>query len=179
MIYPFLRRNLDILFVGLNPANTSSKKEHYFSTNQSFWNQLYESGLIKEHIDKDVADNVVFGSSSINHHNYEYGITDLVNYLAESNSSIVKPTLKNCIRLQEDIMLYKPRIVVLLHSKVVKCFVNEYLKKNITKGYAGKLLDNCNTVFYYVPFPHGNSICTNIKVAIYADIKKTLDNDTL
>lgn len=176
MIYPFIRERLDILFVGLNPANTSSKKGHYFSTNPAFWNQLYDAGLITVPVDLNTADEKVFGSSDINYKKCQYGVTDLVNYLAESNSSKVKPTLQNCVELEQDILKYKPKIVVLMHSKVFKFFVEKY-KGSYYKGYGclGKLIDGCDTIFYNVPFPHGNSITSEVKIALYKEIKKGLD----
>lgn len=176
MIYPFVRHGLDILFVGLNPANTSSRKGHYFSTNSAFWNQLYDAGLITSRVNKDVADDKVFGSSSINANHWEFGITDLVNGLAESNSSTVKPTEKNCSDLLETIKEYKPKVVVLLHSKVVKYFVERYMEKKegVEYGNLGELVDGCDTLFFYVPFPHGNTILSEVKVELYRQIKDTL-----
>lgn len=177
MIYPFIREKLDILFVGLNPADTSSMKGHYFSTNSAFWNQLYDAGLITVPVDKNTADEKIFGSSDINYKKCQYGVTDLVNYLAESNSSKVKPTYQNCVELEQYILKYEPKIVVLMHSKVFKSFVEKYKKIKIYDNKyrcLGKLIDGCDTVFYNVPFPHGNSKTSEEKVALYKEIKNRL-----
>lgn len=175
MIYPFLRQGLDILFVGLNPANTSSRKGHYFSTNPAFWNQLYEAGLITKPVNMNAADELVFGNSDINANNWEYGVTDLVNFLAESNSSVVKPTEKNCIDLMQTIITYNPKVVILLHSKVIKHFVVKFLgKTEIEYGNLGKLINGCDTIFYNVPFPHGNAITSDFKVKLYKQVKNEL-----
>lgn len=175
MIYPFIREGLDILFVGLNPANTSSKKGHYFSTNPAFWNQLYDAGLITKPVDMNKADDIVFGSSVINYKNCQYGVTDLVNYLAESNSSVVRPTEQHCKDLKQNIVKYRPKKVILLHSKVIKYFVKGYLQKTVAGyGCLGKLIDNCESVFYNVPFPHGNAITSKIKIESYKKIKDAL-----
>lgn len=96
---PFIREDLDILFVGLNPAKGSSDKRHYFSVNQSFWNQLFESGLITIRVDKNIADEVVFRTSEINYNNWSYGITDLITSIAESNSNLIAVNEVDCIRL--------------------------------------------------------------------------------
>lgn len=174
MIYPFIRANLDILFVGLNPAETSSKKGHYFSTRSDFWNQLYEAGLITESINKNEADEKVFRSSEINYNGWQYGITDLVNFLAKSDSSQVKPTEEDCKKLLQNIRKYKPKVVILLHSKVIKHFVKKHLEnKDAQRGCLGKLVDGCNTVFYYVPFPH-SSIPSSEKIELYKEIKEFL-----
>jgi len=44
-LVPFIRDNLDILFIGLNPAKGSSENRHYFSVKPAFWNQLYDAGF--------------------------------------------------------------------------------------------------------------------------------------
>lgn len=116
---PFLRKNLDILFVGLNPATGSSAKRHYFSVKQSFWKQLFEAGLILENISKEEADLHVFGGNKLNYKKWNYGITDLVN-VAESDSRKVKPTDKDVAKLIRTIKAYRPKVVCILHSKVYK-----------------------------------------------------------
>ena len=179
---PFLKENLDILFVGLNPAKGSDDNGHYFSVKQAFWNQLFKSGLIVMPVDKSNADELVFGDNSINVNNLEYGITDLLN-VAESDSSKVEPTDNDSIQLEKDILKYKPKVVVLLHSKVIKCFVKKHLRtgKKYTANYGkmGQLLERkgCNTMFYYVAFPHGNNISCEKKVARYKEIKKYILNE--
>ena len=179
MIYPFVRHGLDILFVGLNPGGTSSNKGHYYSTNPAFWNQLYASGLITRPVNMNVADEQVFGSSRLNANGWEYGVTDLVNFLAESDSREVKPTIDNCMDLMQTIINYKPKVVVLLHSKVIKCFVKVFLgKKDVGCGNLGKLVDGLDTVFFNVPFPHGNNITSKEKVELYKQVKETLESWT-
>lgn len=175
MLNPFLRNNLDILFVGLNPAKTSSFKGHYFSTNSAFWNQLSAAGLILEHVDMNIADEKVFGSNEINYNNMQFGITDLVNYYAESNSSKVKPTDQNCIDLINTIRNYKPQVVVLLHKVVYKKLVKDCLNyDNEHYGNIGKIVPNCNSVFFNIPFPHGNNIRSEEKIKLYRELKEFL-----
>lgn len=177
MLYPFVRHGLDVLFVGLNPANTSSRKGHYFSTNSAFWNQLYESGLITSPVNMNDADDRVFGSSGINANGWEYGVTDLVNSLAESDSRVVRPTIQNCMDLKQTIINYKPKVVVLLHGKVIKRFVKDFLgRKDVGYGNLGKLIDGSDTVLFNVPFPHGNAITSETKVELYKQVKKTLES---
>jgi hypothetical protein len=74
-LVPFLREGLDILFIGLNPALGSSRNRRYFSVNQSFWSQLYSSGLITQYVDKSEADGKIFGSTEYNFNNWEYGMS--------------------------------------------------------------------------------------------------------
>ena len=177
-LVPFLRKDLDILFVGLNPAKGSSEKGHYFSVNQAFWNQLYESGLITKKVDKLNADDLIFGSTKYNFKNWNYGITDLITEIAESNSSIIKPKISDCIRLENLIKEYTPKSVILIHQKLLKKFIR-YLGYQVPEsntGKLGKLMKNCNTIFYSIAFPHGNTIKSKLKVEKYIELKEFLNS---
>jgi len=171
-LIPFLRENLEILFVGLNPATGSSSKGHYFSVNQALWNQLYDSGLITQRIDKSEADLTVFGSTSINRSNWSYGITDLLPEIAESDSRIIKPSDADCERLKNDIVKYEPEAVILLHGKVLCSFLG-YLDVDIPEsnsGKMGKLIKGCDSMFFNIAFPHGNAISSDLKIARYREV---------
>lgn len=171
-LVPFLRPNLEILFIGLNPAKGSSNNGHYFSVNQAFWNQLRDSKLITKYVDKQNADDIIFGSHEANFKSWQYGITDLVNQIAESDSKKIKPTIEDCEKLKTDILKYRPKISVLLHKKVLKCFLN-YLDRPIpasNTGSLGQLIQDCETIFFNIAFPHGNSITSEAKVKQYEKI---------
>jgi len=179
-LIPFLRENLEILFIGLNPATGSSRNKHYFSVKQTFWNQLFEAGLIKENVNKFSADNIVFGTNNINYNNWNYGITDLITEIAESNSSVVKPKVSDYENLEFVIKKYNPKTVVLLHGKVLKGFL-VYLNSKIPKsntGELGKLIDKCETNFFNIAFPHGNTITNKEKIDNYLKLKEYLNTNT-
>lgn len=171
---PFIRKDLDILFIGLNPAVISNKKGHYFSVKQSLWNQLYHSGLITKEVSKENADELIFGSTAFNIKQMNFGITDLVTHIANSNSNEVKPTEDDCIRLEKDILNYKPRVAIIIHSKVLKKFVFKHLgikECESNSGYMGKLIKGCDTTFYNIAFPHGNAIADKDKIKRYKEVK--------
>jgi len=177
-LVPFLRRNLDILFVGLNPTKGSNDNRHYFSVNQAFWNQLFAAELISQPVDKLVADDIVFGRTHLNFSHWEYGITDLVTQYAESDSSKIEPTTKDCIKLIKDIEEYKPKTAVILHSKVLSKLFN-FLDKTIPNSNSGKLgrvVKKCNTQFFNIAFPHGNSIASIDKINRYKELKHFIIN---
>lgn len=177
-LIPFLRKKLDILFVGLNPAKGSSENGHYFSVNQAFWNQLYESGLITKRVDKSNADDLIFGSNKYNYKNWDFGITDLITEIAESNSAKIKPKEADLIKLEDIIKSYRPKAMVLLHGKVLKKFVDYlgYVVPESNTGKLGKLIENCNTTFYNIAFPHGNTITSESKINKYTELKEFLDS---
>ncbi|MCH7664183.1 MAG: hypothetical protein IH859_09995 [Chloroflexi bacterium] len=175
-LQPFIRKNLDILFVGLNPSFGSSEKGHYFSVKQSLWNQLYQSRLITISIDKVYADEVVFGSTKINFHGWSYGITDLVSEIAESDSRKIRTNTQHCVDFEQLIRKYRPGVAILLHKKVLKAF-SEYLgiiTPRANQGQLGNLLHGCSTIFYSIAFPHGNNIPDQKKIEKYLLIKKVL-----
>lgn len=176
-LIPFIRENLDILFVGLNPAKGSSENGHYFSVNQSFWNQLLDSGLITKNIDKSIADDIVFGSTIFNYENWDYGMTDLMTEFAESDSKKIKPTIEDCKRLKETIKELKPSTVVILHSKVLREFLKYLEIKPIASntGKVGRLIKNCDTTFFNIAFPHGNAITNESKIERYIELKEFLE----
>lgn len=176
---PFLRTNLDILFIGLNPADGSNKKGHYFSVNQSFWSQLFGSNLISKEVSKDIADDLIFGSNKLNYNHWNYGITDLVTKYAESNSSIIRPTVNDIIRVKSEILNYKPKTVVILHSKVLKC-IFQHLNKptpNSNSGSLGKLFPLSKIEFFNIAFPHGNSISSADKIEKYKELRNNLSKN--
>ena len=173
---PLVRPNLDILFVGLNPATGSSQNRHYFSVVQSFWSQLFEAGLIISYVDKSNADDRVFQSTEINLNNWSYGITDLVTEFAESDSTKIKPTILHIQHLINTIKDNKPLVVILLHGKVVEkvltflgCGV-----PNANSGELGKILNDCEVNFFNIAFPHGNAITSLDKVKRYIEVKNYL-----
>jgi hypothetical protein len=177
-LVPFLRKDLEILFIGLNPAEGSSRNRHYFSVNQAFWNQLHNSKLISQYVDKSTADDIVFGSNKINFSNWNYGITDLVIDIAESKSGLIKPTEKDCKLLKDTLIIFKPKTVVLLHGKVLKEFL-KYLGYDIpvsNTGQMGPLIKSINTVFFNIAFPHGNAIPSDEKVKRYVELKEFIKN---
>lgn len=179
-LIPFVRSNLHILFVGLNPARGSSFNRHYFSVKQSFWDQLYDAGLINSKVDKSTADTLIFGGNKYNHRRWEYGITDLVTAVAESDSSKVKPSSEDCMALSELIQEKSPKVVILLHSKVCRYFLSslDYPIPPANSGSLGRLIPKCPTQFFNIAFPHGNSINSISKVKNYRDVRNYLETST-
>jgi hypothetical protein len=111
-LVPYLRHNLDVLYVGLNPPEQSNDNHHYFSGNQSrFFHLLYLSGLIVRPVDKARADEIVFGGNSINFRGAQYGVVDLVRYHVQTDSRRMRPTSKHVDALLADIRHFNPALV--------------------------------------------------------------------
>ena len=175
---PFVRSNLDVLFVGYNPPRQSNSNGHYFSGKQSrFFKLLFFSGLITANIDKLFADEVVFSSSTINYKNANFGVTDLIPIVVETNSSKVKANQQNVIDLFSTIKEYKPKIACLIHSKVkdaIERYYKNNIQNNIRYGNCGNLLKGSSTIFFFNYFPNGNNIKDEPKLKIFEEIKQLL-----
>jgi hypothetical protein len=75
----YIREQLGVLFVALNPPRQSDSNGHWFSGKLSrFFDLLHKSGLITKSLQKDVVDEIVFGSSVSNYRNFEFGVIDLL-----------------------------------------------------------------------------------------------------
>ncbi len=173
-LIPFVRNNLEILFIGLNPAKGSNENGHYFSVKQSFWSQLYRSGLITEEIDKLTADEIVFGSTMVNFINWNYGITDLITGMAESDSRKINPTKEDCYRLEHQIRKFQPTSAVILHNKVLNKLL-KYLSltpPEANSGNLGAIIPGIKTAFFNIAFPHGNTITDSSKIDRYIELKR-------
>ena len=170
----YLRDNLDILFIALNPAEQSNKNGHYFSgKNSTFFKQLYLSGLINAEIDKAFADELVFGGNEYNYKNKNYGVVDLIPRTVESNGSLVIANDGDIKLMVNKILKFHPKIVCIIHWKVKNEF-SKYIKKDLIYGYNGQLLNNIDIEFYCNYFPNGNNIPTWRKINIFKEIRNKL-----
>lgn len=175
---PFIRRNLDILFVGLNPPQQSNSNGHYFSGKQSrFFHLLFKSGLITANINKLIADERIFGQNDLNFFRSDFGVIDLVPDLVETDSNRVKPNMTHLTKLIDTIIEFEPRIVCIIHSKVRDIFnrsKDPRLTGKLIYGKSGILLRDCSSLFFLNYFPNGNNIVDEKKIEIFEQIKRHL-----
>lgn len=186
ILTPFERPDLDILFVGLNPAEESNRNGHYFSVKSSLWEQLAIAGLITEplHFDERwrTADRVVFGSTKINYRGWSYGVTDLLPDVVNSDSSAVSPKWHHGEELIRRVALLKPRMAIVLHAKVAKC-IERVLRTSLIGssptiegfGSTSVKVRDCRTVIARVPFPHGTKYSYSQIARVYSELKNELD----
>lgn len=103
MLPDYLKPNLKIVFVGINPGTYSDRMGHYFARSTNlFWNALYESGLAPERLTpRDDARLNEFG----------YGLTDLVPRATPNVDGLTRQELIEGGRvLRSKIELYAPRL---------------------------------------------------------------------
>jgi double-stranded uracil-DNA glycosylase len=76
----YLRRELDVVFVGFNPGERSARLGHYYAgRGNQFWNFLFESGLIPVKLDWKEDHRVL---------EFGVGMTDLVKRWSKSSSEL-------------------------------------------------------------------------------------------
>lgn len=170
----YLKENLDILFIALNPSVQSNNNTHYFSGKQSlFFKQMYQSGLVTENLDRLTADELVFGGNEYNYKGKNYGVIDLLPRIEETNSNKVKVKVSDVELMINRIKKYKPKNVCIIHSIVMRNF-KKVTGVDLVIGYNGKVIEGLDTEFYYNYFPNGNNKTTESKVEIYKEIKSKL-----
>jgi len=173
---PFIREKLDVLFIALNPPKQSNSNGHYFSGKTSrFFYLLHNSGLITQAVDKSIADDEIFGNNTLNFKNSNFGVIDIVPNIVETKSSKVKVTIEHIDSLVEIIKKYKPKIVCIIHSKVLKAINRSKETVNkLTFESNSKLLKDCETLFFFNYFPNGNNKPDSIKLKKFREIKELL-----
>lgn len=172
----FLRPQLDVLFVALNPPIESNENGHYFSGKRSrFFDLLYLSGLTTKDLCKSEADEIVFGSTSINHNHCEFGVVDLVEDVVQTNSGRVRPTTQHVDLLFSRLHQFNPRFVCVIHHKVRKA-LNRHpdITGELMYGFCGPLLLRCASVFVLNYFPNGNNLRDDKKLDIFRALRDAL-----
>lgn len=142
----FVKKNLQILFVGTSPGFRSSKIGHYFAgRNNLFWKLLFESGLTSKRLTTEQDFKII---------EYNYGLTDVVKRPTRSTSDIkYSYTLDSTNRLNELLRDFKPKIVAFVGKKGFQIY-NLRPAEKYDYGYKGKL----NKIhFYLIPSSSGQS----------------------
>lgn len=76
----YLAPGLDVIFVGFNPGDRSSRLGHYYAgRGNQFWNLLFESGLLPERLGFEEDHRVLA---------FRIGLTDLVKRWSRSSSEL-------------------------------------------------------------------------------------------
>ena len=168
----YIHPKMDILFLALNAPEVSNANAHWFSRNLSFWNLLYQSGLINQPIsDPKEGDETVFGSNQMNLEGKVFGVTDLNNEIVQTDSRGVNVEERHLKRILDILRNNKVEKLCLMHSTVGSVFrTSGHLEKTTGNRYG--LIGYINqTEVYEVPF-------RNAPVASKEQFYKLLVSDT-
>ncbi len=100
----YLRRGLDIVFVGINPGAYSAKVGHYFATpTNRFWPAVRKAGLVSEDMGADTDHRIM---------EFGIGLTDVVKRPSRSAGDLGPDDFRRWARVLKDKLLrFQPRIV--------------------------------------------------------------------
>lgn len=176
LLKPFVRPGLDVLFLALNPPLQSNTNGHYFSGDKSrFYDLLFKSGLIIKAMQKSRADEIVFGSTSVNYNRSTFGVIDLIDDLVQTQSGKVRVSREHAQQAIAHIRHLAPRFVCVIHAKV-RDALNRYagFTRDLDYGVCGRILPNCRSQFVLNYFPNGNAVPDTTKLEIFRALKKAL-----
>ena len=173
---PYIRPNLDVLFVALNPPTQSDNNGHWFSGDRSrFFQLLHESGLITEDLPKATADEAVFDSTTFNFRGFKFGVIDLVEDVIQTNSGYVRPSRRHVDVLIERFRDLGPRFVCVIHYKVRDALnQSREFEHPLDYGICGRSLRGCGSVFVLNYFPNGNNVNDEKKLTIFRALRDQL-----
>ncbi len=152
----YIHPKMDILFLALNAPEVSNSNAHWFSRNLSFWNLLYDAGIINSRIYNPLEGDIkVFGTNTFNWNNMTIGVTDLNREQVETQSNKVNTTkvqVDKVLGILDDTDTQK---LCIMHSKAAKEFAKHgIIKSNNSYGKIGQYK---GTEIFNVPF-HNASV---------------------
>jgi double-stranded uracil-DNA glycosylase len=100
----YLRPGLDLVFVGFNPGDRSSRIGHYYAgRGNQFWNFLFASGLVAEKLEPEEDHRIL---------DFGIGLTDVVKRWSPSSSSLRRVDYQQGVpRLIAKLRDARPRLV--------------------------------------------------------------------
>ncbi|MDD5162649.1 MAG: mismatch-specific DNA-glycosylase [Candidatus ainarchaeum sp.] len=134
---PIWTKDLDIVFVGINPRSESVENGMYFHENNSFWSQLNESEITSEITD------------SKNMLKYNIGIDNLVHRPTKSSKELSKKEYYDGRKeLEQKILEQKPKTVCFLGKKAFRKYFKE---KPENHGWQKEKILESKVFIAYVP----------------------------
>lgn len=138
----YLKDNLDIVFVGINPGLAAAYTGNYYTgPGNHFWKCLYLSGLIEVEMSAK-EDHVLFES-------YGIGFTNMVARTTKGSNDLSKSELTEGGKiLEKKLQIYKPKIVVFNGKISYEVFSK---KKKFHFGRQDEVIEGTNTRVWVMP----------------------------
>ena len=162
MLKPFLRANLDVLFVGFNPHPSSWERGRYYA-HGSLWRVLRKSGVAPE----------IQDDSQLFAHNF--GITDLVHDRPTREAWEVSDEeyARGAARLRRQIARLRPRVVCFTGKGVFCHFARLGSTDVVEYGPAGSFRASR---LFVAPFPSHKWMTDAEKARHYRRLKALLES---
>ena len=164
----YIRNDLDILFIGINPGLVSAYKGHYYSSpGNHFWKSLYLSGLVSTPVNP-TDDHRLLDSG--------LGFTDVVKRATRGSADLPKSELiEGSILLREKLVKYQPKIAVFNGKYIYEVFSGQ---KKFLFGRQPEKLSGTDTWLWVMP--SSSPRCAQLprvsdKVPFFEGLKKFRD----
>ncbi|KAI4482857.1 hypothetical protein M0804_008710 [Polistes exclamans] len=164
----YLKENLDMVFVGINPSLMSAHRGKYYAgPGNHFYKLLYESGLTPKCMNFDEDHKLL---------QYGIGLTNIVTRPTRSSADLKRTEIKEGAKIiEEKIKLFKPKIAIFNGKCIYEVYANKTSKSCFHFGLQPELIEN--TAIWVVP--SSSARCANFprmtdKLHFYTALKKYL-----
>lgn len=143
MLTDHIRKDLKVIFCGINPGLKSASDGHHFSGRSNrFWKVLYQSGFTPYEIEP-VNDATIL--------DFGYGLTTAIERATARADELSRDEFDDSIEVFKTKMThFKPRYIAFLGKAAYRAFSG---KKQISWGYQAE--DFCGAMVWILPNPSG------------------------
>jgi TDG/mug DNA glycosylase family protein len=116
VIPDYLRRGLDVVFVGINPGLASAKAgHHYAGPTNHFWPLLHDAGFVPERLTYSDDSRVI---------EFGIGLTNLVDRASRNIDELSKKEMASGAELvRQKLRRYRPRVVAFNGKSIAEAFL--------------------------------------------------------
>ncbi|XP_043476954.1 G/T mismatch-specific thymine DNA glycosylase-like [Leptopilina heterotoma] len=164
----YLKMDLDIVFVGINPSLTAAYRGRYYAgPGNHFYKLLHESGLVSNFINFEEDEQLL---------NYGIGLTNIVDRATRSSADLTRTEIKQgSIIIRKKLQQFKPKIAVFNGRCIYDVFASKTGKSDFYFGLQPERIDD--TAIWVVP--SSSARCSNFprmidKLKFYLSLKKYL-----
>ncbi|XP_012285723.1 G/T mismatch-specific thymine DNA glycosylase [Orussus abietinus] len=163
-----LKKDLDMVFVGINPSLTAAYRGRYYAgPGNHFYKLLYESGLTSKCLSFDEDYKLL---------QYQIGLTNIVTRATRSSADLKRTEIKaGAIVVEEKLKFFKPKIAIFNGKGIYEVFADKNSKSEFNFGLQPECIGH--TAVWVVP--SSSARCANFprmsdKLHFYTALKKYL-----
>ncbi len=163
-----LRLGLDLVFVGINPGETSARRGHYYANpGNAFWRVLSESPLVSHRVTPE-------DDASLSHARpFPIGFTDVVKRVETDSTKVTPAEVRASVEaFQARLAIARPRAVCFTGGRQ---FDDLYPKMRPRHGWGRQPLDLDGAAVWVIPSTSGRAAAYHGQIAaVLADLAQSL-----
>ncbi len=163
-----LRLGLDLVFVGINPGETSARRGHYYANpGNAFWRVLSESPLVSHRVTPE-------DDASLSHARpFPIGFTDVVKRVETDSTKVTPAEVRASVEaFQARLAIARPRSVCFTGGRQ---FDDLYPKMRPRHGWGRQPLDLDGAAMWVIPSTSGRAAAYRGQIAaVLADLAQSL-----